>query len=255
MKIPLARMFSDRKDCAEFAVDASCKNVVIRAPRACVGAADGQRCGMCKALSQSMASTNFQAKMDRPIRTGMHITTNSVQLMGPEKTADLQCSIIPDNGQEEEFINLPTSEEADAPVRHEESISNDTGGVDINPSHLGLVRTLAADEELNVLCRNSGVPISVIDKLLSTIQGEFSSKRLSVGRTIPKSKSTLDQLQQMFPGVAASTMVHVPLETVSLKNQLKNNPSFAPSPRIPVFDFVGGWIGSEDWTIQTEVNN
>ena len=128
-----------------------------------------------------------------------------------------------------------------------------------SPSHLsrstlGQVVTLDDDEELDMpltysnetmamvrilrMCRNSGVPIKVTDKLLSTIHDEYARGNLSTSRPPPQSKTALSKLQLMFPMLVKPVLKRVPLETVSINAQLRHNPSFKMSPPIPVYSFL-----------------
>lgn len=134
----------------------------------------------------------------------------------------------------------------------------------------GLVRTLA-NEELNLptlhsdktasmtrilcKCRNSGVPIRITDNILATVQEEFACKCLSLNSKIPSSKTTLDKLKKMFPSLVEPTIMQVPLETVSLTNQLKHQPPLVPLPSMPVFEFVAQLQDLFDDPLFTNLDN
>jgi hypothetical protein len=108
---PLARLFSSRKDYSKFVIEstkaAACHTTLdmdtnmdtassgftIHAA-SCQGySADGLLCPCCKGLLQSLAHINHHAKKEMNINGDVHVTSATLQLMGPDNTAAIVSAI------------------------------------------------------------------------------------------------------------------------------------------------------------------
>jgi len=86
-RIPLAGLFSERKDYNNIEVDVSASSEAVIRASECLGSSNGKLCDVCKVVSRSLAYIKRQASPDIDVHGRMHITPERILLMGPNKTA------------------------------------------------------------------------------------------------------------------------------------------------------------------------
>jgi hypothetical protein len=86
-RIPLATLFSGRKDYNKMELDVSPTTEAVIRARECLGSNDGTLCDVCKVISRSVALLKRQASPEIELHGKMHITPERIMLMGPEKSA------------------------------------------------------------------------------------------------------------------------------------------------------------------------